>query len=134
MQKYHTFTLALCLLVLFATQLANAEDTIMMEFFYTEGCEDCETAKPIIDEIEQNYSDNIIVERLEVAIQENWEHFISYNLTVVPAVVINYEVKIPDYELTKEKFLEYVRQNTLRATWSDIEDVQHEEVLITGEE
>jgi hypothetical protein len=37
-------------------------------------------------------------------------------------------------ELTKEKFLEYIRQNTLRATWTDIEEVQHEEVLITGEE
>jgi hypothetical protein len=37
-------------------------------------------------------------------------------------------------ELTKEKFLEYLRQNTLRATWTDTEEVQHEEVLITGEE
>ena len=36
-------------------------------------------------------------------------------------------------ELTKEKFLEYIQQNTLRATWTDIEEVQHEEVLITGE-
>ncbi len=36
--------------------------------------------------------------------------------------------------LTKEKFLEYIRQNTLRATWTDTEEVQHEEVLITGEE
>jgi len=35
-------------------------------------------------------------------------------------------------ELTKEKFLEYIRQNTLRATWTDTEKVQHEEMLITG--
>jgi hypothetical protein len=37
-------------------------------------------------------------------------------------------------ELTKEKFLEYRRQNTLRATWTDTEEVQHEEVLIKGKE
>jgi hypothetical protein len=36
--------------------------------------------------------------------------------------------------LTKEKFLEYIRQNTLRATWTDTEKVRHEEVLITGQE
>lgn len=35
-------------------------------------------------------------------------------------------------ELTKEKFLEYIRQNTLRATWTDIEEVQHDEELLTG--
>lgn len=34
--------------------------------------------------------------------------------------------------LTKEKFLEYIRQNTLRAIWTDTEGVQHEDVLITG--
>jgi len=37
-------------------------------------------------------------------------------------------------ELTKEKFLEYIRQNTLRATWTDTEEVQQEEVLITSTE
>lgn len=37
-------------------------------------------------------------------------------------------------ELTKEKFLEYFRQNTLRATWTDAEEAQNEEVLITGKE
>jgi len=37
-------------------------------------------------------------------------------------------------ELTKGKFLEYIRQNTLRATWTDTEEVQQEEVLITSTE
>ena len=109
MQKYHKFAIVLFLLVLFATQLANAEDAVTMEFFYTEGCDDCEAAKPIIDEIEQEYADNISIERLEVAIEENWDRLINYNFTlVVPAVVINYEAKISSEEISKEILEKYI--------------------------
>jgi len=44
---------------------------------------------------------------------------------------VNWEFNL--LELKKEKFMELIRQNTLRATWTDIDGVQHEEVLIKGE-
>jgi hypothetical protein len=45
---------------------------------------------------------------------------------------VNWEIDL--VELTKEKFLEFRRQNTLRATWVDDDGVGHEEVLIQGQE
>ena len=37
-------------------------------------------------------------------------------------------------ELTKQRFLELIRRNTVRATWTNDDGVEHEEVLIQGEE
>jgi hypothetical protein len=45
---------------------------------------------------------------------------------------VNWEVDL--VELTKEKFLEFRRQNTLRGTWIDANGIEREEVLIQGQE
>ncbi|MFC1946388.1 hypothetical protein ACFLXY_00555 [Chloroflexota bacterium] len=45
---------------------------------------------------------------------------------------VSWEVNL--VELTKEKFMEFRRQNTLRATWIDADGVEREEVLIQGQE
>jgi hypothetical protein len=58
----------------------------------------------------------------------------TVNLKPVEKVTYHVSWEFNLIELTKEKFLEYIRQNTVRATWIDIDGVQHEEVLITGEE
>jgi len=94
------------------TQTALAGDVVNLEYFYGTTCPDCAQTTPIIDEIEQEYGNNITVERLDVSILENWERWDSYDFVEVPAVVVNYETKLPIDEITKEN-LETVIDNIL---------------------
>ena len=56
------------------------------------------------------------------------------NLGPVDEVIYRVSWECNLVELTKEKFLEFRRQNTLRATWNDASGTEHEEVLIQGQE
>ncbi|MEA2054382.1 MAG: thioredoxin family protein [Candidatus Thermoplasmatota archaeon] len=89
---------AILFLLLF---LPSGGETIV-EYYYMEGCGDCEETTPIIKEIEKEYSVNI--KWISVNTQEGLEKWNKYNFTEVPAVVINGE-EIPKGEITKERLV-----------------------------
>ena len=92
-----------CFTLLCVVQLANAENTVRMEYFYSEGCPICAQTTPIINAIEEEYENNISIERFEIGTLENWNQWKNYGFLEVPAVVINNQTKIPREQITKEK-------------------------------
>jgi len=67
-------------------------NNVVVEFFYSsEYCENCEEKKPIINDIENYYGDNITVIRYPVDTStyiENYNKFKNYGFIAWPAVVI----------------------------------------------
>lgn len=68
-------------------------DKVLVEFFYTTGgCTACNETKPIIDEIEQYYVNNITLQRLLVIDDKNSENYIKLGIYLeevqVPTIVI----------------------------------------------
>ena len=106
----HYFFITILLLLIFFSFIhtANANNNeIVLEFFYSEGCSHCNEKKPIIDQIEQNYSENITVLRLSLANSENKRMFFNYGFTTTPGVVVknlstrNYTI-LPYESITEE--------------------------------
>ncbi len=106
-KKYCSIAILFCFTLLCAAQLVNAENNIEMEYFYSEGCPHCAQTTPIIDAIEQEYKNNITIERFVVENPENYERLVNYGFLEVPAVVINNQTKIPREQINKEK-LEHI--------------------------
>jgi cytochrome c biogenesis protein CcdA len=75
----------------------------MVEYFYAQGCSDCEKTDPIIGEIEREYGENITVEWIDTSTLNGWNKWNEYGFIEVPAIVVNNETKIPKEEITKEK-------------------------------
>jgi len=65
---------------------ADKNPKVIVEFFYLDGCSACEQKKPIIDNIEQYYGNNISVLRL--LYNENREEFLAYGFKTVPSAVV----------------------------------------------
>lgn len=107
--RFSTYTVALILCVtlfsmLAATQLAVADEKVTVEFFYSAGCGDCEEKEPIIDEIEQEYSGEIVVYRKDISMDKKYlDEWLNYGFFDIPAVVVNNETKISYEEITKEQ-------------------------------
>lgn len=77
-RKHYTKCLPILVLsfsiFLILIQPVVAESKVKVEYFYSEGCGGCTKTSPIIDEIEQEYGNNIIIERIDVnANTENWD-------------------------------------------------------------
>jgi thiol-disulfide isomerase/thioredoxin len=102
-------------------QYAAAENIITLDFYYSESCEPCEKYKPIINEIETNYTETLIVHRKEVGSNHtNWQEWNNYGFTEYPSVVINNEAKVPKNNITYENLeniinsrIEQLEQNRL---------------------
>ena len=89
--------------------VAAANEPLLVEYFYSETCPDCARTTPIIDEIEKEYGERIVVERIEVSSSvENWDRWYSYGFEEIPSVVVNNETKIPKERITKEKLEEVI--------------------------
>ena len=107
--RFSTYTVALILCVtlfsmLAATQPVVADEKVTVEFFYSSGCGDCEEKEPIIDEIEQEYSGEIVVYRKDISMDKKYlDEWLNYGFFDIPAVVVNNETKIPYEEITKEQ-------------------------------
>ena len=102
LNRNHNILLLVTLIIILFLQSISAEDIVYVEYFYSSSCTDCAVVTPIIDEIEQQYEDVIEIERLEVSIQQNWDRWYGYDFVEVPAIVINFELKIPIDEITEE--------------------------------
>ncbi|MCD6542115.1 MAG: hypothetical protein J7K38_02185 [Thermoplasmata archaeon] len=85
--------------------IASAADDkkVVLEFFYSSHCGDCEEKIPVIDEIEQEYGDQIIVYMKDISTSKEYlKEWQEYDLYDVPAVVINGKTKVDYYGITKE--------------------------------
>ncbi|MCL6578711.1 MAG: cytochrome c biogenesis CcdA family protein [Candidatus Bathyarchaeota archaeon] len=84
--------------------VVHASDKVLVEFFYfPSGCYTCDNAKSLITDIERQYSDKIHVEWVNVKDSEGLQRFRQYNLTRVPAVMVNHEYTILSNEISLEK-------------------------------
>ena len=114
--KSYFFIIILCLGLFIGTlQTVNAKDsTVILEYFYINGCHVCEGKKPLIDEIEQIYGNNITIFRLEY--KENLQLVKKYGFTSFPsAVVVNlsndYYTLLPYYRLNKEDLQDAIERH-----------------------
>ncbi|MEF8879436.1 MAG: thioredoxin domain-containing protein [Candidatus Thermoplasmatota archaeon] len=59
----------LSLFILFSFQTVSADQNkILLEYFYKEGCGSCEEVKPIIESIEQKYSEKLEVRKILMSV------------------------------------------------------------------
>jgi len=77
--------LAAIFLVMLIPASSGSEDLEVI-YFYEVGCDECNAFKPILDEIESEYSGTISVTRYEI--WDEWDLYTSYGFTKVPSLVI----------------------------------------------
>ena len=111
------FTILLSLVFFAFIQPVVAENNnIVVEFFYSsEYCDSCEEKKPIINDIEAYYGDNITVERLLVDTDtfiENFKKMEDYGLIYPSVVVLNTSAgtisKLSEEDITKENLIQII--------------------------
>lgn len=112
--RYFLIAFLICLLFFSFTKPVVAENSnIVLEFFISSSyCDSCEEKKPIVNEIESFYGDNITVIRYEVDTTtniDNYNKFKSYGFKTYPAVVVKnitagekYNVLLPYEDITFE--------------------------------
>jgi hypothetical protein len=95
MAKYLRFSLIIvfaCFFLLSFVKPVVAENSnVILEFYYTEGCDFCEEKAPVINQLEIYYASNITVHRLSVSVTQNKNKFDIYGFTSTPGVVVKNE-------------------------------------------
>jgi len=110
--------LALALLLIFAVNVYT-ENEVYIEFFYLDPpCHTClswretwETfvnASNLMDEIQNEYGNQVQIERVDTTTPDGIDRFNQYNLIEAQAVVINHEIKLEGDELTEENLKNYI--------------------------
>ncbi len=87
-RRFLIIFLSLLLFLSFFKTVSAGNSDIVLEFFFAEDCSHCEEKKPIIDEIENLYQNNITVYRLSIGNSTNKQTFFKYGFTSTPGVVI----------------------------------------------
>ncbi|MHC1605316.1 MAG: cytochrome c biogenesis protein CcdA, partial [Candidatus Methanofastidiosia archaeon] len=88
-------------------------EVVKFEYFYEEGCDACDAFKPVLEQLEEKYGENLKITEYDVFTSEGWERFSSYGFFHTPAVAINEESRIEYPETTYEK-LDTVIDNYLK--------------------
>jgi hypothetical protein len=92
MKRYLPYILFLFILITFVGSLAQPviadESSIVVEFYFSEGCDHCQDKEDEIEEIEQIYSNNITVKKYSISIEEYEERFFDFGFKVPPGVVV----------------------------------------------
>jgi thiol-disulfide isomerase/thioredoxin len=92
--KYYFLIIILLSTIITIVQTTTAEEDkdVILEFFYTKGCDLCNQTKPIISELETSYDEKITVDRFLVIKNVNFENYTyfseHYGFRYVPAVVV----------------------------------------------
>src|SRR3989344_8084439 len=102
MKKYF-----LLLFLLLLVPIVFAEDKICIVYFYSDTCPHCANLKPYLDEIENKYSDKIMLTRYEVHNLKNYELYnrfctvqsIAIEDRVVPLLGINDKSFMGEYQI-----------------------------------
>ncbi len=104
MRHKSLFIILVITVALFSLIVSAADDKkVVLEFFYSSHCGDCEEKIPVIDEIEQEYGDQIIVYMKDISTSKEYlKEWQEYDLYDVPAVVINGKTKVDYYGITKK--------------------------------
>ena len=98
--------LSFLIFLMFIQQIV-AEDSILLEYFYSASCPACKEKTAIIDEIEKEYAGKIIVIKKEISSNlTNRNEWSNYGFSQYGCAVINGEIKIPRDNLTKENLEE----------------------------
>jgi len=112
--RYFYITFLICLIFISFSKPVVAENSnIVLEFFISSSfCDSCEEKKPIVNEIENFYGDNITIVRYEVDTLtniDNYTKFKSYGFKTYPAVVVKnisadekFNVLLPYEDITFE--------------------------------
>ena len=101
--RYYFVLILSIFIVLMLVHTTLADDTVVLEYYYSESCGSCKEKTLIVDEIEQNYTSRITVVRKEVGSNNtNWQEWKDHGFSLYPSVVINNETKIPKNNITKE--------------------------------
>jgi hypothetical protein len=83
-------------------QVVAEESSIVVEFYFSDGCDHCEEKEDEIEEIRQVYGSNISLIEFSISIEENEQRFFDYGFKVPPGVVVlnqsNGEFDIFSYE------------------------------------
>ncbi|WP_407283106.1 cytochrome c biogenesis protein CcdA [Methanolobus sp. WCC1] len=104
-------------LIFLSISLSSAQP-IYVEYFYQDGCHDCEVTAPLINQIEKQYEDINIV-KINVGTKEGFNKWNQYNFLEVPAIVINNETKISKEQITEDN-LKLSIDNYLKGEKEDI--------------
>ena len=76
---------------------------VTVEYYYMDGCSDCDHVKPLIAEVGQNFSGAVSITYIDVGTPEGLEHWQQYGFLEVPALVVNGTVKIPKEEINQKR-------------------------------
>lgn len=111
-------TFPTALLLIFAVNV-YAENVVYIEFFFLDPpCHTCpswmdaweafKNASQLIDEIQNEYGDQVQIERVDKTTPDGIDRFNQYDLMEAQAVVINHEIKLEGDELTKKNLKNYI--------------------------
>jgi thiol-disulfide isomerase/thioredoxin len=82
-------------------QPSLADDYVVVEYFYNSKCGTCRPYTNLIIEIEHNYSEEpVVFIWYDVRHKDNYSVFWDYDIGSYPSAVVNYETKIPKFNLT----------------------------------
>jgi len=110
--------LALALLLIFAVNV-YAENVVYIEFFFFDPpCHTCPSwretwetfvnASKLMVAIQNEYGNQVQIERVDTTTPDGIDRFNQYNLIEAQAVVINQKIKLEGEELTKENLKNYI--------------------------
>ena len=108
----HISVVAPCIILLLIGLISHAGAVpITIEYYYLEGCSDCDYIKPLITGIEHDLGEAVSLTYVDVRTPEGLECFRHYGFAEVPAVVVNGTFKIPKEEITEESLRAAIEQS-----------------------
>lgn len=109
-----------CIILLLIGLVSHAgAASVAIEYFYLEGCSDCDQVKPLLAEIEHDLSSSVSLTYIDVRTSEGLERFRHYGFVEVPAVVVNGTVKIPKEEIAEESVRVAIERSLSRTELED---------------
>jgi len=109
--KLILFLIVMLNLILTSTNI-RAQDQIIVEYFHKPTCIDCgqyrnsEGFDALIDNLKNEYAENVYIDWLDVNHPKIMERLIDYNITLTPAVIFNGKYKLIRGEITMESLRE----------------------------
>lgn len=119
-----------CFLFLFltvASTMANAEEQVIVDFYYSQTCGSCKPAINVIDNVtihyERNYSGKVIIYKKDVGANATYREEMRARKLSYPSVIINNETTIPKANITfkdvTERIDEYILNLKIKKTYDE---------------
>jgi thiol-disulfide isomerase/thioredoxin len=109
--RYVTILIVLVFLLLGVTSVV-AEKQVIVDFYYSEACGECQAIIPIIDDVTvhytENYSGKVVIQKKEVSANAtNYNEMLARDV-FYPAVVINNKTKISEDYITHDYLIDVI--------------------------